>query len=241
VTRLAELIRTADKNTLFIGDFNLPGIDWTTGQGRGAEKLIVEAAQDVFCTQMVDFSTHVKGNTLDLVLTTIPDRISEVREEGRLGNSDHSSIAIEVRVGGDHPQKRMQEGRPDWARADWSVMREKAKAWNWRDELRGTSTEEAWTSLRDKVSSWVESCVPKKRMRNRNRPPWLSQEILREIRRRKRMWTRDKDKANKDEYKEQDKKTRNMIRAAKKKFERRLAEGGGAKQTPFLRLRKDKN
>jgi flavin-dependent dehydrogenase len=120
-------------------------------------------------------------------------------------------------------------------------MREKAKAWNWRDELRGTSTEEAWTSLRDKVSSWVESCVPKKRMRNRNRPPWLSQEILREIRRRKRMWTRDKDKANKDEYKEQDKKTRNMIRAAKKKFERRLAEGGGAKQTPFLRLRKDKN
>jgi hypothetical protein len=27
MTRLAELIRTADKNTLFIGDFNLPGVD----------------------------------------------------------------------------------------------------------------------------------------------------------------------------------------------------------------------
>jgi hypothetical protein len=182
---------------------------------------------------MVDFSTHIKGNTLDLVLTTIPERIVEIREEGRMGNSDHSSIAIEVRVGTDPPQHNLQEGRPDWARADWSEMKKRAKAWNWRDELRGTSTEEAWTRLKDKVTSWVESCVPKKRMRNRNRPPWLTQEILREIRRRKRMWTRDKEKANKDEYREQDKKTRNMIRAAKKKFERRLAEGGGQNKRPF--------
>jgi hypothetical protein len=94
MTKLAELIRTAEKNTLFIGDFNLPGVDWTTGQGRGGEKLIVEAAQDKFCVQLVDFSTHIKGNILDLVLTNIPERVMEVREEGRLGNSDHSSIAI---------------------------------------------------------------------------------------------------------------------------------------------------
>jgi hypothetical protein len=63
-----------------------------TGQGRRAETLVVEAAQDKLCEQMVDFSMHVKGNTLDLVLTTIPERISEVREKGRLGNSDHSYL-----------------------------------------------------------------------------------------------------------------------------------------------------
>jgi hypothetical protein len=228
LSKLAELIRTADKNTVFVGDFNLPGIDWATGHGRGTEKLVVEAAQDKFCEQMVDFSTHVKGNTLDLVLTTIPDRISEVRDEGRLGNSDHSSIVIEVKVGGEK-QETTRQARPDWARADWSKMREIAGAWNWRDELRGTSAEAAWSKLRDKVECIVKSCVPERRMRNKNRPPWLTQEILREIRRRKRMWKRDKDKADKDEYREQDKKTRNLIRAAKKKFERKLAEGGGTK------------
>jgi glucan phosphorylase len=115
-------------------------------------------------------------------------------------------------------------------------MKEMARRWNWRDELRGTSAEEAWTRLRDKVNGLVEECVPKRRRRNQNRPPWLTQEILREVRRRKRMWARDKNKANKDEYRAQDKKTRNMIRAAKKRFERRLAEGGGAEQTPLLRL-----
>jgi hypothetical protein len=207
-------------------------VDWRTGQGRGAEKLVVEAAQDMFCEQMVDFSTHIKGNTLDLVLTTIPERISEVREEGRLGNSDHSSLVIEVKVGGDKQQVPLP-ARPDWARADWPRMKEMVRAWNWRDELRNAGAERAWTRLREVISNATEACVPKKRMRNKNRPPWLTQEILREIRRRKRMWARDKDKADKDEYKEQDKKTRNMIRAAKKKFERRLADGGGQNKRPF--------
>jgi hypothetical protein len=210
---------------LFIGDFNMPGVDWMTGQGRDAERLIVEPAQDKFCVQLVDFSTHIKGNILDLVLTNIPERVAEVREEGRLGNNDHSSIAIEVKVGSENHPNKQQEGRPDWARADWSEMKEKARNWNWRGELRGTSAGEAWTRLRGKVESWIETCVPKRQLRNKNRPPWLLQEILREIRKRKRMWARDKDKADKDEYKAQDKKTRNMIRVAKRKFERRLVDG----------------
>jgi hypothetical protein len=29
---LAEMINSAEKNSLLIGDFNLPGLDWTTGQ-----------------------------------------------------------------------------------------------------------------------------------------------------------------------------------------------------------------
>jgi hypothetical protein len=94
-----ELICKAEKNSIFNGDFNLPGVDWKTGHGRGSEKIFVEAVKDKFFEQMVDFSTHTRGNILDLVLTDVPDRISEVREEGRLGNSDHSILVIEVKVG----------------------------------------------------------------------------------------------------------------------------------------------
>jgi hypothetical protein len=112
-------------------------------------------------------------------------------------------------------------------------MKENVRSWKWRDELAGTSAAAAWVKLKDRIANLVETHVPKRRPRNKNRPPWLSQDILREIRRRKRMWTRDKEKANKDEYKAQDKKTRNMIRAAKKKFERRLADGGGQNKRPF--------
>jgi hypothetical protein len=200
MTRLAELINTAGKNTVFIGDFNLPGVDWRTGQGRGAEKRVVEAVQENLCEQMVHFSTHAKGNVLDLVITNIPERISEVRDEGRLANSDHSSLVVEIKVEDRGVPTHPNMGRPDWARADWTKMREEVKKWRWRDELTGTGAEEAWTKFKMKITDLVEKHVPKRRLRNKNRPPWLSQEIMREIRRRKRMWTRDKDKVDKDEY-----------------------------------------
>ena len=50
-------------------------------------------------TQMVDFSTQVRGNILDLVITNMPERVLEVREEGRLGESDHVMIVSEMAVG----------------------------------------------------------------------------------------------------------------------------------------------
>jgi hypothetical protein len=59
-----------------------------------------------------------------------------------------------------------------------------------------------------------------RRRRNLNRPPWMNQEIVRAVRRKKSLWKRDKNKVDKTEYKEQEKKTRNMIRNAKKRLEK---------------------
>jgi hypothetical protein len=47
------------------------------------------------------------------------------------------------------------------------------------------------------------------------------------------LWKRDKHKADKTEYKEQEKKTRNLIRNPKKRFEKRLADGGANNKRPF--------
>ena len=88
-TRLAELIRRAEKDSVFIGDFNLPGINWENGTATGAGREVLEATEDMLMSQLVDFSTQVKGNVLDLVLTNMPDRVLDVKEEGRLGRSDH--------------------------------------------------------------------------------------------------------------------------------------------------------
>jgi hypothetical protein len=87
--------------------------------------------------------------------------------------------------------------------------------------------------FRDKMEEIVSECVPKRRRRKANRPPWLTQEVLRAIRKKKRLWARDKNRQDKAEYKAQEKLTRNLIRKAKKKFERRLADGGGQNKRPF--------
>ena len=66
-----------------------------------------------------------------------------------------------------------------------------------------------------------------KRRRNGNRPGWLSVEILRAIRKKKRLWARAKVGEQREEYNMEERRVKKMIRNAKRKFEKRLAEGGG--------------
>ena len=43
---LADLIRSVERNSILIGDFNLPEKDWQAGQARGSSKKVLEAAED---------------------------------------------------------------------------------------------------------------------------------------------------------------------------------------------------
>ena len=64
-----------------------------------------------------------------------------------------------------------------------------------------------------------------RRPRNHNRPAWLSQNILRAIRRKKRLWTKAKSGECVEEYRKEEKSVRNMIRKAKRNFEKKIADG----------------
>jgi hypothetical protein len=86
--------------------------------------------------QMVAFNTHTKGNILDLVLTNIPDRISDVRDEGRLGQSDHTMLVVEVSVNAAAAPTNTAQ-RPDWSRADWNKARQQHRDRAWKSEIGG--------------------------------------------------------------------------------------------------------
>jgi hypothetical protein len=75
ITELIELVKAAEKNSVFIGDFNFPDMDWEGGVARVRTAGLMEAIEDGFMEQMVeqmvDFPTQVKGNILDLIVTNI--------------------------------------------------------------------------------------------------------------------------------------------------------------------------
>ena len=56
--------------------------------------------------------------------------------------------------------------------------------------------------------------------------PKSASEILRDIRRKKRLWAKAKSGEGVEEYKKVEKEVRNKIRSAKRKFEKRLANCG---------------
>jgi hypothetical protein len=58
-----------------------------------------------------------------------------------------------------------------------SLLREKKR----QQEIREADTERAWDLFAKKIQEATEKCVPVRRRRNVNRPPWMTQEILRAI------------------------------------------------------------
>ena len=236
--QLAELIRHAEKNCIVIGDFNLPQIDWSEGTARGASTVVLEAVEDALMTQMVEFSTQVRGNILDLVITNMPERVQEVRDEGRLGKSDHVMIVTEISIGKQASENQLP--LLDWRRADWGAMQRELADMAWTRRVMDSNSETAWKLVRNKVEELVRKYVPVRRRRNQNRPAWMNQEILRAIRKKKRVWKRVKNSADKNEFTVQEKITRNLIRNAKRKFEKKLASGNGGNSRPFFSYVKQK-
>jgi hypothetical protein len=107
-----------------VGDFNLPEISWETELSGARGRPVLEAAMDQQLAQLINFATHVKGNTLDLLLVNCPERILSVNTAGRLGKSDHEIILFEAVVTKIGSQKKECNERLNWKRATYEEIKE---------------------------------------------------------------------------------------------------------------------
>ena len=226
IADLTNLVRSVEERSILIGDFNLPEVEWSNWRTAARSREFLSVAEEKLLEQMVNFPTHTRGNMLDLVLTNIPERVLSVEDEGRLGHSDHVMLMVEVAV--DKVKAGDEQEQLCWAIADWDAMRANLREWSWRPELEAAEDScAAWAILREKVKELINAHVPRRRKRNQNKPAWLSRDILRAIRRKKRLWRQAKLGLDVEIYKEEEKRVRKLIKNAKRKFEKDLAEGGG--------------
>jgi hypothetical protein len=80
----------------------------------------------------------------------------------------------------------------NWRRADWKMMREEIGAIDWHTELRGLTADRMWEKFKKKISKTVKKNVPTRLVSRRGRPVWMSSEIMAAIKRKKRLWRRDR-------------------------------------------------
>ena len=84
VLYLTSLISSFNR-CIFVGDFNFPDIDWSSLLGSSlSSNIFCEFILDCNLTQHITQPTHIKGNILDLVLTTSSVNINHISV-----NSDH--------------------------------------------------------------------------------------------------------------------------------------------------------
>lgn len=239
--RLLKLVQDSPTNVILVGDFNFPGIDWkaeTASSKTG--RSFLDACRERGFDQMVAEPTHIKGNILDLVLTDKVDGIISVETGGRLGRSDHEILLVEVEV--KRNQTDSQRKTPNWGRADWDSMRAAMGEVEWEREMKDMTADQAWVALKNKITQLVEDYVPQRVMRTAGRPPWMSTELLRSIRKKRRLWKnfkRSPTAENKEIYAKEEKRVHKEIRKAKKKTEQNLA-GDKENQKKFYKYLKGK-
>ena len=225
----------------FIGDFNLPGISWEDGKSDSRGRPILEAATVAGLEQMVEGPTHTRGNRLDLILTNAAEKVIAVHDEGRLGNSDHIMLKIQIEVG--ELTREEVASRLNWKRADFISIRRDLDEVDWRSEFEGRNTQEKWIFFSKTILDAIEIHVPKSKGAKVNRRKWVTNEIVGLLRKKKNAWKKykkDRSMRNKSEYDDAAKKVKYAVRRAKAKMEKDLAfrnEDNGKKFRDYIQSR----
>jgi hypothetical protein len=237
---LCKLISTAPRNSIFIGDFNTPEINWKNEQSVPKYRQLLESVQEAEMVQLIDFSTHDRGNILDLVITNCCERIINVEDTGKLGNSDHCSLTVQIQVDIEKDIKLIS--RPDWWRADFETIRTELSETNWDEALSGTA-EQDWQYLKEKLQEYVEKYVPQKKVFQNQRPRWLNREIIKLLRRKRAAW---KDyriygtTENSNRYKQLEKEVKSKIQKSKRRMEKELSRNDDKNNKKFAMYIKSK-
>ena len=229
--RLNEIMSKAPHPCIILGDFNYSDIDWKLLDSESHSKSFLETVQDCFLHQHVDFPTReISGTMPDLVFSSSLNSVVSVQDVGRLGKSDH--VMLMVKVAGEIDENVSFEEVPDWCKADTKKLKQTLADVDWNKEIRG-STLDSWTRFKDILQNAQDQCVPKKRRRIGNKPLWMNQNIMRTVRKKRRLWrkyTETRDYHQYQAYKKIEKEVQNVVKRAKRKLERKLAKN--AKKNP---------
>lgn len=191
--------------------------------------------------QLVHFPTHVKGNTLDLVITNCSEKFISVADEGRIGKSDHCTLLIKMEI--NVLRKKQGAKKPNWNKADIPGLKNHLRNVNWQTKFSNKDVEESWLTFKNTIDLAVQKFVPCSTIRAAGQPKWLTREIIILVRRKKRAWQLTKTHGsaeNWNKYKTLEREVIVKLRNAKRNMEKRLANMGETTTKTFANYIKSK-
>ena len=145
--------------------------------------------------QMVHFPTREK-NTLDLILTTLPDQFQDVHSPDKLSDHDIVSGTLKIFI---PPIKKLRRKVYLYQKGDYESMRKdtlefaKEKYFNGHSDTR--SVQENFDLLTSFIQDSADKHIPSKTSRSAFSIPWITPEIRRKIRRKIKLMQRQKRQA----------------------------------------------
>ena len=167
-----------------MGDFNFPYINWavpTSMYNDVYDNLMLTYTNQLGFSQGVNFPTRL-ANTLDLVLTNIPDRLHSMTTLPPFSNSDHDTISFTLFTGTSLPVIH----RPNFAAIDLAL-----RSIDW-DVLfiNCQSVQQLWNTFVHKLDSFILKFVPRVKGASYvvRKSPWLPLAVRRAIAAKAAAW-----------------------------------------------------
>ena len=220
-----------DKICIF-GDFNFPNVNWDGTWNGPMSNDIIEHFRDSFLIQMVTNPTRFRDGQKptidDLILVNEKSLISDIDYGDPLGKSDHLILSFDLYV----PKvctKEIPKYKYDLQKGNYNKMRnmfgKNVKSLLTNDQ----DIEEMWNVLKFEVVKCMDECIPKVKCRqNKMRMPlWMNDKVLKKVKKKYKLFQRyllTKDRKDYSKYAEMRNKSKNVIKSARKDYERKIAE-----------------
>ena len=247
---ISEASTMCDK-ILITGDFNMKDIDWhsysTIHSDEHIEHVFFECLRDNFLYQHVFEPTRFRENqtcnTLDLVISSEEEDIQNLQINPSLGVSDHATIIFDFICTYKEVQNssvKMQYSKCDTQgfEAEWETI-------DWDEKFKDLDLDDMWKSFKDQfevsVKKYVPTSIPKPGCKPK--PAWMTPEVLNEIKRKRRAWTRYlATKRNIDflEYKRVRNEVNDTVKKAKIDYEKSIALNAKKEPKRFWKYVKQK-
>jgi hypothetical protein len=188
---------------LFMGDLNAHHQNWLgsmTTNRHGVAALDFSTVAG--CDQLVIGPTHVRGGTLDLLMTDVPDLV-QVSVLAPVGRSDHSTLSVRVSSASSVPN--LCESRSVFMKrqVNWDTVGDAVRELPWHTIWKTNQPVEV---LNQHLSSLIERFIPTKVIRLRNKDkPWFNDDCRRAFDLKQcayHRWTRDRSQANWSDFSE---------------------------------------
>ncbi|XP_063969561.1 uncharacterized protein LOC135157548 [Lytechinus pictus] len=193
---ISGVVRNNPSSAIWIsGDLNLPDINWQTETvtghqyNLGVNSAFLSTFQDLCLSQIVDFPTRGQS-ILDVFLTNRPSLIRKCIPLPGISDHDMVLTVADIRAKIQRPIKRKVYL---WKKANMDTIREAmasfAESYLAQTSL-DTPVESQWTEIKSKILSALEEDVPSKMTSCRFSQPWITTELKRLSRKKKRSFRR---------------------------------------------------
>ncbi|KAF2356894.1 Endonuclease/exonuclease/phosphatase [Trinorchestia longiramus] len=168
-------ILSSPYETLIIGDFNLPHINWTIRQSQVPGSKLIDLMNTNSLQQHVNEPAR-QNNILDLVMTITDLSINGLEVTDKIGDHQMIDFTLEVQ----DPNTRTQHKQVlDYKLVNFELMKKELGSHSYEVLVSNKNAEEYCMILKEKIATATEHHNPRKQIRLTNNPPCFLQEIKR--------------------------------------------------------------